>query len=96
MATAGTPGARPSSFWAWVLALYSAAVVVLHRRRQGNLVPFAVMTLLAVAAFSIAISGAFLPWPKTLPGSAPSADELVDQGHAGVRRSTSVSRLPPA
>ncbi|MEO7502580.1 MAG: heme lyase CcmF/NrfE family subunit, partial [Gemmatimonadaceae bacterium] len=38
-------------FWAWVLAMYSAAVVWLHHRRPGNLIPYAAMTLLAVAAF---------------------------------------------
>jgi len=38
-------------FWAWVLAMYAAVVVWLHGRKPGNLVPYATMTMLAVAAF---------------------------------------------
>ncbi|MGZ3333238.1 MAG: heme lyase CcmF/NrfE family subunit [Gemmatimonadaceae bacterium] len=64
-------------FWAWVLGLYSAAVVVLHRRRPGNLVPYAVMTLLAVASFfAILLVGPadpFLPMsPVPLDGPGPN------------------------
>lgn len=64
-------------FWAWVLALYSAAVVVLHRRRPGNLVPYAVMTLLGVAAFfAILLVGPadpFLPvFPVPADGPGPN------------------------
>ncbi|HMG70042.1 MAG TPA: cytochrome c-type biogenesis CcmF C-terminal domain-containing protein, partial [Gemmatimonadaceae bacterium] len=70
-------------FWAWVLALYSAAVVVLHRRRQGNLVPYAVMTLLAVAAFfAILLVGPanpFLPM-SPVPADGPGPNTLL-QNH---------------
>lgn len=64
-------------FWAWVLALYAAAVVVLHRRRGGDLVPYAVMTLLAVAAFfAILLVGPadpFLPvFPVPADGPGPN------------------------
>ncbi|HMG71333.1 MAG TPA: hypothetical protein VK544_09490, partial [Gemmatimonadaceae bacterium] len=67
-------------FWAWVLALYSAAVVFLHRRRQGNLVPYAVMTLLAVAAFfAILLVGPadpFLPM-SPVPADGPGPNTLL-------------------
>jgi len=70
-------------FWAWVLALYSAAVVVLHRRRLGNLVPYAVMTLLAVAAFfAILLVGPadpFLPM-SPVPADGPGPNTLL-QNH---------------
>ena len=70
-------------FWAWVLALYSAAVVVLHRRREGNLVPYAVMTLLAVAAFfAILLVGPadpFLPM-SPVPTDGPGPNTLL-QNH---------------
>jgi len=70
-------------FWAWVLALYSAAVVVLHRRRPGNLVPYAVMTLLAVAAFfAILLVGPadpFLP-VSPVPTDGPGPNTLL-QNH---------------
>jgi cytochrome c-type biogenesis protein CcmF len=64
-------------FWAWVLGLYAAAVVALHRRRLGNLVPYAVMTLLAVAAFfAILLVGPadpFLPvFPVPADGPGPN------------------------
>ncbi|MEK7239334.1 MAG: heme lyase CcmF/NrfE family subunit [Gemmatimonadota bacterium] len=38
-------------FWAWVLGMYAAAVVWFNRKREGNLVPYAAMTLLLVALF---------------------------------------------
>lgn len=38
-------------FWAWVLAMYAAAVVWFNRNREGNLVPYAATTLLLVALF---------------------------------------------
>ena len=38
-------------FWAWVLALYSAAVVYINRKRVGNLVPYTASVLLAIALF---------------------------------------------
>lgn len=70
-------------FWAWVLGLYSAAVVALHRRRAGNLVPYAVMTLLAVAAFfAILLVGPadpFLPM-SPVPADGPGPNTLL-QNH---------------
>ena len=33
---------------------------------------------------AIAISGAFLPWPKTLPGSAPTACVVAVRAAGGV------------
>jgi cytochrome c-type biogenesis protein CcmF len=64
-------------FWAWVLGLYAAAVVWLHHRRAGNLVPYAAMTLLAVAAFfGILLVGPadpFVPvFPVPLDGPGPN------------------------
>ncbi|MEO7502907.1 MAG: heme lyase CcmF/NrfE family subunit, partial [Gemmatimonadaceae bacterium] len=64
-------------FWAWVLAMYSAAVVWLHHRRPGNLIPYAAMTLLAVAAFfAILLVGPanpFLPvFPVPTDGPGPN------------------------
>ncbi len=38
-------------FWAWVLAMYGAAVVWFNRKRAGNLVPYAAMTMLLVQTF---------------------------------------------
>jgi len=38
-------------FWAWVLALYAAAVVWINNRRPGNLVPYAAASLLFIAFF---------------------------------------------
>ncbi len=70
-------------FWAWVLSLYAAAVVALHRRRPGNLVPYAVMTLLAVAAFfAILLVGPadpFLP-VSPVPADGPGPNTLL-QNH---------------
>src|SRR5690606_31788735 len=64
-------------FWAWVLALYAAAVVWFHRTRPGNLVPYASMTMLAVAAFfAILLAGPadpFVPvFPVPLDGPGPN------------------------
>jgi cytochrome c-type biogenesis protein CcmF len=64
-------------FWAWVLALYAAAVVWLHRRRPGNLVPYASMVMLAVAGFfAILLAGPadpFVPvWPVPADGPGPN------------------------
>jgi cytochrome c-type biogenesis protein CcmF len=64
-------------FWGWVLAMYSAAVVWLHHRRPGNLIPYAAMTLLAVSAFvAILLVGPanpFLPvFPVPLDGPGPN------------------------
>jgi Cytochrome c biogenesis factor len=62
---------------AWVLAMYSAAVVWLHHRRPGNLIPYAAMMLLAVSAFfAILLVGPadpFLPvFPVPLDGPGPN------------------------
>jgi cytochrome c-type biogenesis protein CcmF len=64
-------------FWGWVLAMYSAAVVWLHNRRPGNLIPYAAMMLLAVSAFfAILLVGPadpFLPvFPVPLDGPGPN------------------------
>ena len=70
-------------FWAWVLALYAAAVVWLHQRRPGNLVPYAAMTLLAVSAFfAILLVGPanpFLP-VSPVPADGPGPNTLL-QNH---------------
>ena len=64
-------------FWAWVLAMYAAAVVWLHHRRPGNLIPYAAMVLLVVAAFfAILLVGPadpFLPvFPVPADGPGPN------------------------
>jgi cytochrome c-type biogenesis protein CcmF len=64
-------------FWAWVLALYAAVVVLVHKQRPGNLVPYAAMTLLAVATFfAILLVGPanpFLPvFPVPVDGPGPN------------------------
>ena len=64
-------------FWAWVLALYAAAVVWLHSKREGNLVPYAAMTLLVIAAFFAVLlvgpADPFLPvWPVPADGPGPN------------------------
>jgi cytochrome c-type biogenesis protein CcmF len=55
-------------FWSWVLAMYAAAVVYMHKRRPGNLVPYAGMTLLIVAAFfAILLVGPADPFKPVFP-----------------------------
>ena len=70
-------------FWAWVLALYATAVVWFHHKRPGNLVPYAAMTLLAVAAFfAILLVGPadpFLPM-SPVPADGPGPNTLL-QNH---------------
>ena len=70
-------------FWAWVLALYAAAVVRIHHRRPGNLVPYAAMTLLAVAAFFAVLlvgpANPFLP-VSPVPADGPGPNTLL-QNH---------------
>ncbi|HEU4996663.1 MAG TPA: heme lyase CcmF/NrfE family subunit [Gemmatimonadaceae bacterium] len=70
-------------FWAWVLALYAAAVVWRHHRRPGNLVPYAAMTLLAVAAFFAVLlvgpADPFLPI-SPVPADGPGPNTLL-QNH---------------
>ena len=66
-------------FWAWVLAMYAAAVVYLHSRRPGNLIPYASMTLLAVSAFfAILLVG---PADPFLPVFPVPLDGNVAKGH---------------
>jgi cytochrome c-type biogenesis protein CcmF len=70
-------------FWAWVLALYATAVVWFHHKRPGNLVPYAAMTLLVVAAFfAILLVGPanpFLPM-SPVPADGPGPNTLL-QNH---------------
>lgn len=70
-------------FWAWVLSLYAAAVVVIHHRRPGNLIPYAAMTLLAVAAFfAILLVGPANPFLPVfpVPADGPGPNTLL-QNH---------------
>jgi cytochrome c-type biogenesis protein CcmF len=70
-------------FWAWVLALYATAVVWFHHKRPGNLVPYAAMTLLAVAAFFAVLlvgpANPFLPM-SPVPADGPGPNTLL-QNH---------------
>jgi cytochrome c-type biogenesis protein CcmF len=70
-------------FWGWVLAMYSAAVVWLHHRRPGNLIPYAAMTLLAVSAFfAILLVGPANPFLPVfpVPADGPGPNTLL-QNH---------------
>ncbi len=70
-------------FWAWVLSLYAAAVVLLHHRRPGNLIPYAAMTLLAVATFfAILLVGPANPFLPVfpVPADGPGPNTLL-QNH---------------
>ena len=70
-------------FWAWVLALYAAAVVWLHHRKPGNLVPYAAMTLLAIAAFfAMLLVGPADPFQPVspVPADGPGPNTLL-QNH---------------
>jgi cytochrome c-type biogenesis protein CcmF len=70
-------------FWAWVLALYAAAVVWMHHRKPGNLIPYAAMTLLAVAAFfSMLLVGPADPFQPVfpVPADGPGPNTLL-QNH---------------
>ncbi len=70
-------------FWAWVLAMYAAAVVWLHSRRPGDLVPYAAMTLLAVSAFfAILLVGPADPFRPVfpVPADGPGPNTLL-QNH---------------
>ena len=65
-------------FWAWVLGLYSAAVVWISGKRPGRLVPYAAMALLAVSLFfGVLLVGpanpfrAVSPVPTDGPGPNP-------------------------
>ncbi len=55
-------------FWAWVLGMYAAAVVWFNRKREGNLVPYAAVTLLVVAVFfHILLVGPANPFQPVFP-----------------------------
>ncbi len=65
-------------FWAWVLALYSAALVFTNRRRPGTLIPFAAAALMAISLFFAILLvgpadpfGAVSPVPQDGPGPNP-------------------------
>lgn len=70
-------------FWAWVLSLYAAAVVWIHRRRDGSLVPYAAMTMLIVALFfAILLVGPANPFRPVfpVPADGPGPNTLL-QNH---------------
>jgi len=70
-------------FWAWVLALYAAAVVWVHHRRPGNLVPYAAMTLLVITAFfGVLLVGPADPFVPVfpVPADGPGPNTLL-QNH---------------
>jgi cytochrome c-type biogenesis protein CcmF len=64
-------------FWAWVLALYGAAVVYLNRKREGTMIPYAAAVMLAVSVFFyILLRGPANPFgevnPVPLDGPGPN------------------------
>ncbi|HEX8725883.1 MAG TPA: heme lyase CcmF/NrfE family subunit [Gemmatimonadaceae bacterium] len=70
-------------FWAWVLGAYSTAVIWINRKRAGNLVPWAAVTLLVVALFFAIL----LVWPANpfhsvfpVPSDGPGPNPLL-QNH---------------
>ena len=70
-------------FWAWVLALYGAAVVFINHKRSGNLVPYAATALLFISFFfAILLVGPanpFLP-VSPVPANGPGPNPLL-QNH---------------
>ncbi len=55
-------------FWAWVLALYGAAVVWLNRRHPGPLIPYTAATMMAVSIFfGILLRGPANPFREVFP-----------------------------
>ncbi|HEX6252111.1 MAG TPA: heme lyase CcmF/NrfE family subunit [Gemmatimonadaceae bacterium] len=55
-------------FWAWVLAMYGAAVVWLNRRHPGPLIPYTAATMLAVSIFfGILLRGPANPFREVFP-----------------------------
>jgi cytochrome c-type biogenesis protein CcmF len=70
-------------FWAWVLAMYGAAVVWFNRNRGGNLVPYAALTLLVVSLFFHVLllgpANPFLP-VSPVPFDGPGPNPLL-QNH---------------
>ncbi|MGH7636639.1 MAG: heme lyase CcmF/NrfE family subunit [Gemmatimonadaceae bacterium] len=70
-------------FWAWVLAFYAAALVWMHRRRPGNLIPYAAMTMLLVSLFfAILLVGPADPFKPVfpVPADGPGPNTLL-QNH---------------
>jgi cytochrome c-type biogenesis protein CcmF len=70
-------------FWAWVLGAYATAVVWINRKRPGNLVPWAAVTLLVVALFfSILLVGPANPFHSVfpVPADGPGPNPLL-QNH---------------
>ena len=70
-------------FWAWVLALYAAAVVWANRNRPGDLVPYAAVTLLGVSLFfAILLVGPADPFlaVSPVPADGPGPNPLL-QNH---------------
>jgi cytochrome c-type biogenesis protein CcmF len=70
-------------FWAWVLALYGAALVWIHRHRPGNLVPYSAMTMLLVALFfAVLLVGPADPFRPVfpVPADGPGPNTLL-QNH---------------
>ena len=55
-------------FWAWVLAMYGAAVVWLNRRHPGPLIPYTAATMMAVSIFfGILLRGPANPFREVFP-----------------------------
>ena len=55
-------------FWAWVLGIYAAASVWVNRRRDGNLIPYAVVVLLLISLFfAILLVGPADPFKAIFP-----------------------------
>ena len=55
-------------FWAWVLAMYAAAVVWINADRPGNLVPYAAAALLGISLFfGILLVGPADPFKPVFP-----------------------------
>ena len=70
-------------FWAWVLAMYGAAVVWFNRKRAGNLVPYAATTMLLVQTFfHILLIGPANPFQlvSPVPADGPGPNPLL-QNH---------------
>ncbi len=70
-------------FWGWVLGAYSTAVVWLNRKRSGNLVPWASVTLLVIALFfAILLVGPANPFKPVfpVPADGPGPNPLL-QNH---------------
>ncbi|MBM4194466.1 MAG: heme lyase CcmF/NrfE family subunit [Gemmatimonadetes bacterium] len=70
-------------FWAWVLALYAAAVVYINRRREGLLVPYTGVVLLLIALFfHVLLVGPANPFHAVspVPADGPGPNPLL-QNH---------------